>query len=131
MESSDNMSLLSERLKNYREELKKTDKKWTQQYVAEKIGVARVTYTAYERGTKTPPLDIINQIADLFDIDTDYLHGRTDDPIKGVDEELKELLKDPQTDLMFNNWRNMSDEERREVLDTIEYLHFKRKKGKK
>ncbi|WP_010529436.1 helix-turn-helix domain-containing protein [Lentibacillus jeotgali] len=125
------MSLLSERLKTYREELKKNNKKWTQQYVAEKIGVARVTYTAYERGTKTPPLDIINQIADLFDIDTDYLHGRTNDPSKGVDEELKELLNDPQTDLMFNNWRTMTDEERREVLDTIEYLHFKRKRGKK
>lgn len=88
----------SKRLKKYREELKKDNSKWTQQYVADKISVARVTYTAYENGTKMPPVDTVNKIADLFDVSTDYLTGRSNHPNlseiedKEVDEEVDELL---------------------------------------
>ncbi|WP_068672319.1 helix-turn-helix domain-containing protein [Oceanobacillus sp. Castelsardo] len=74
------MTVFAKRLKTYREKLKKEDSKWTQKYVADKIGLARVTYTAYENGTKMPPFDTINRIAELFDIKTDYLMGRTDNP---------------------------------------------------
>lgn len=68
------------RLKECREKRKDSDSKWTQRYVAEKIGVARVTYTGYENGTKQPPLDTINKIADFFEVTTDYLLGRSDIP---------------------------------------------------
>ncbi|WP_368652154.1 helix-turn-helix domain-containing protein [Ornithinibacillus sp. 4-3] len=71
------MEHFSRILRSYREELKKEDSKWTQRYVAEKIGVARVTYTAYENGTKTPPLDVVLQIASVFNVSVDYLIGRT------------------------------------------------------
>lgn len=67
------------RLKENREKRKTLDSKWTQGYIAEKIGVARVTYTAYENGTKQPPLDTVNKIADVLEVSTDYLLGRTDD----------------------------------------------------
>lgn len=74
------MTVFARRLKSYREKLKKADSKWTQQYVADKIGVARVTYTAYENATKMPPVDTVNSIAELFGITTDYLMNRSDDP---------------------------------------------------
>lgn len=91
---------LSNRVKNIRVNLKDRDKKWTQKYVSDKIGVARVTYTAYENGTKTPPSDIINKLADLYEVSTDYLLGRTDHPhaIKEehqeIDKDLREFLND-------------------------------------
>lgn len=65
------------RLKECREKRKDLDSKWTQGYVAEKIGVARVTYTGYENGTKQPPLETVNKLADFFEVTTDYLLGRS------------------------------------------------------
>lgn len=65
------------RLKECREKKKSEDSNWTQRYVAEKIGMARTTYTAYENGTKMPPPDTINNIAILLDVSNDYLMGRT------------------------------------------------------
>lgn len=71
------MTIFSERLKNCREELKKQNPQYTQGFVAQKIGVARTTYTAYENGTKSPPIETVELIADYFDVSTDYLLGRT------------------------------------------------------
>lgn len=119
------MTIFSDRLKQYREKLKKDNSKWTQKYVADKIGVARVTYTAYENSTKMPPFDTINSIAELFDIKTDYLMGRTDNPKEATDDGIKELLDDPQTNLMFNDWKNMTTEQREEAIRMIKFIKFK------
>lgn len=72
------MDGFAQRLKECREMKKSENPRWTQRYVAEKIGMARSTYTAYENGTKTPPPDTINNIAILMDVSNDYLMGRTD-----------------------------------------------------
>lgn len=72
------MSVFSERLKQLRENKKKENSTWLQEYVADKLGVARTTYTAYENGTKQPPMETVKKIADIFHTTTDYLHGRTD-----------------------------------------------------
>ena len=72
------MNTFSERLKACRIKRKDTNSLWTQGYAADQIGVARTTYTSYENGTKTPPLETVNIIADLFEVTTDYLLGRTD-----------------------------------------------------
>lgn len=77
------MDAFSERLSKLRIEMKKNNSQWTQGYVAGKIGVARVTYTAYERGTKQPSLETVYKLSKVFDVTTDYLLGRTDNP-KGV-----------------------------------------------
>lgn len=75
------MDIFAMRLKKVREHLKRNDPKWTQSYVAEKIGVARTSYTSYESGAKQPPLETVNKLADLFNVDINYLIGRTDTPI--------------------------------------------------
>ncbi|MCL1696304.1 helix-turn-helix transcriptional regulator [Lysinibacillus sp. BPa_S21] len=71
------MEVLGARLKKLREENKAFNKEWTQGYVADKLCVARVTYTAYENGTKQPTLETLINIADLFDVSIDYLLGRS------------------------------------------------------
>lgn len=58
-------------------ELRK-EKKYTQQEVADKIGVTRPAYTAYESGKRQPDFNILQSLASLFDVSVDYLLGRTD-----------------------------------------------------
>lgn len=90
------MNTLSKRLKWLRENQKDKDSKWTQQYVADNIGVARVTYTGYENGSKIPPPDIINKLADVFNVTTDYILGRSDNPNQTKEESFEEFIKDPE-----------------------------------
>ncbi|BAQ11489.1 transcriptional regulator, xre family [Bacillus sp. OxB-1] len=53
-------------------------KKLLQTDVAEKIGVARATYGAYEQGNRQPDFDTLEKIASFFGVSTDYLLGRSD-----------------------------------------------------
>ncbi len=90
------METFSRRLKECREKLKADNSKWTQGYVAEKLSVARTTYTAYENGTKTPPLDTVNKIANLFNVSADYLLGRTEDLRTPYEEDFQKFINDPE-----------------------------------
>ncbi|ATB52696.1 transcriptional regulator [Caldibacillus phage CBP1] len=110
------MATFSERLKQYREKLKEKDKKWTQEYVAKKIGVARVTYTGYENGTKLPPIDTVNKIAELFGVNTDYLMGRSNDPRLSADED-KEV--DKKVKELMEIIESMPEEKRNEMKEKI------------
>src|SRR5690625_2055543 len=120
------MSVFSKRLKECRENLKDSDSKWTQKYVANKIGVARVTYTAYENATKMPPFDTINSIASLFDVKTDYLMGRTNEPTPTKEDDKASLIEEmakkyPDADIMFDNLAEMTVEQLKEVDDFIKF----------
>ncbi len=49
---------------------------YTQEQLAEKIGVGRPLITQYERGTKPASDNIKIQLADIFGVTVDYLIGR-------------------------------------------------------
>src|SRR5699024_2510245 len=128
LERSDFMSKLAERLKEFREKLKDQDRKWTQQYVADKIGVARVTYTAYENGTKTPPPDIINKVADLFDVTADYLLGRSDKPNQTEEEEFQAFINDPELERWYRELPKSEEEDLRRLRQIWQIIKEKENK---
>lgn len=51
---------------------------FTQQNMADNIGVALRSYQCYETGTRNPSFDLLIKIADVLSISTDYLLGRDD-----------------------------------------------------
>ena len=53
---------------------------WTQSDLAKRLGVTRNAISMYESDTRHPPANVIEAIADIFNVSTDYLLGRTDDP---------------------------------------------------
>lgn len=102
------------RLKKERENKKERDPKWTQGYTADLIGVSRPTYTAYENGTKQPPMQTLNKIADIFEVSTDYLLCRTDDRKGSSQRE----ITDPSLNIFFKEIKEESPE-RQEQLRKI------------
>ena len=50
----------------------------TQSKIASKLGISRSTIGMYETGAREPDFDTLEKIADFFNVDTDYLLGRTD-----------------------------------------------------
>ena len=51
----------------------RNEKGWTQQYVADKVGISRVYYTDMENGRYTPSLKVLARLSVLFDIDLNFL----------------------------------------------------------
>lgn len=56
------------------------DHDFTQTYVGEHINVPQRPYSYYENGKRSIPLNVLVAIADFYDVSTDYLLNRTDDP---------------------------------------------------
>ncbi|GKU24853.1 helix-turn-helix domain-containing protein [Clostridium folliculivorans] len=50
--------------------------KYTQKQLAELLGVAQTTIANYENGIRIPDAEMLQKMADLFDISLDYLLGR-------------------------------------------------------
>ena len=61
------------RLKDLRE-----DKDLTQNTVAKFIGCSQTTYSRYETGQTSVPNDVLNKLADFYDVSLDYIFARTD-----------------------------------------------------
>lgn len=116
------MSVLGKRLKQLRDEKKKANSKFTQGYVANLIGVARVTYTAYENGTKQPPIETVNKLADIFEVTTDYLQGRTNNPKPPNEQDDKRFSS------AFHDFDNLTEEEK-DYLD-LQLEIFRKMKNK-
>lgn len=53
------------------------DNDWTQQYVADFLGVNRRTYSAYETGTNSMTPETLIRLAELYNTSVDYLLGLT------------------------------------------------------
>src|SRR5574339_119332 len=78
--------MLPERLKSLRKEANLTQKE-----VAEKLGFDQKSYSFWENGKRNPKN--IQQIADFFNVSTDYLLGNTDiKNQKKINEDLGETL---------------------------------------
>jgi len=88
----------------------------TQRELSDKLGLTPKMISFYELGERNPPNDILNKMADIFSVTTDYLLGRTNTPqIKkdGSEEPLK--LSDIEFAL-FGEVRELDDEDKAELL---------------
>lgn len=56
------------------------DHDFTQKSVAEYLKIHPNVYRRYEKGLRDFPLEAIIKLADYYQVSTDYLLGRTDDP---------------------------------------------------
>lgn len=74
--------------------------KMTQQELATKLGVSRSAIGMYEKGEREPDFETLEAIADFFNVDMDYLLGRSShittiaahyDNEDWTDEELNEI----------------------------------------
>lgn len=109
-----------ERLRSLREE-----KKITQKELAKLFKIAESTVSMYERGEREPNFEIVNKIANFFNVSADYLLGRTDDPTppggsdQGQLSEREQLLKELEQygNLFFQGGgEDLTDEELREIV---------------
>lgn len=97
----------------------------TQQEVADKLGISRSTIGMYETGAREPDYATLETIADFFNVDIDYLLGRTNKTT--VLPESTYYLNDDARDLaqfMFENpeYKVLFDASRKVKKEDIEFV---------
>lgn len=50
----------------------------SQSLLADKIGISKSSISKYEKGERTPELETFDDLADFFNVDMDYLMGKSD-----------------------------------------------------
>lgn len=53
---------------------------WTQEELAQSIGITRAALSHYEKNRRKPDFEILTKLADKFEVSIDYLIGRTNQP---------------------------------------------------
>ena len=67
------MATFATRLAQLRQE-----KKMSQQDLADRLKISRSAVGMYEQGRRGPDFDILDDVAELFDVDFNYMLGKTD-----------------------------------------------------
>ena len=76
----------------------------TQKQLAQAIGASESGIQNYELGTRKPTYDMLIALADYFNVSTDYLLGRTDNPAGKLykQAEIKEQKIDDFIEMCFD-----------------------------
>ncbi|MCY9516405.1 helix-turn-helix domain-containing protein [Paenibacillus apiarius] len=76
-------------------------KGWTQEELAELLGITRAALSHYEKDRRKPDFETLTKLADQFEVSIDYLVGRLSSPNAQATQEV----------LMFADGLELSDEE--------------------
>ena len=60
----------------------RSEKNMSQQELADALGISKSSINMYERGERQPNFETLETIADYFNVDIDYLLGRTNKTTK-------------------------------------------------
>ncbi|MGB4588991.1 MAG: helix-turn-helix transcriptional regulator [Clostridiaceae bacterium] len=114
------MANFSAILKRLREELE-----LTQEQLATRLNISRSRLASYEQGTREPDLEMLEIFADFFNVDIDYLVGRSDQTTKLSDDEIHTFAAHKN-----NPDEEWTPEELEEIERFKEFVKLKRKSMK-
>jgi transcriptional regulator with XRE-family HTH domain len=66
-------------------------KGWTQEGLAELLGITRAALSHYEKNRRKPDFETLTKLADLFGVSIDYLVGRISNPTTTLTHEVREF----------------------------------------
>lgn len=105
----------------------------TQDEFAKKMGISRSTVGMYEKGNREPDYDTLEAFADFFNVDVDYLLGRSDKTtiIPGMvyytnpatARLAQEMFEDPDLRALHHMKRNMDPEKFKAHMDMMKQLY--------
>ncbi len=103
----------------------------TQKEMADRLGIAKSTVSMYENGNREPDFELLEQIADYFNVDMNFLLGKDKDERYFLDEKTtqiaQEIFENKELKLLFDSAIDSSPEDLKAVHDML--LALKRKEN--
>ncbi len=93
------------------------DKHLTQEELGKRLGISRSTIGSYEQDQSQPPYDVLLKLAELYDVSTDYLLGRTRIPNERA---ASVLLQDKAVERVAASMLSMSRRHKEMILELSE-----------
>lgn len=123
------MGTFATRLKQLRKE-----RGWSQDILAERLEISRSAVGNYETGIREPSFEMLETIADLFNVDMDFLTGRTETTTDLKDALISAYIRNETVDRIRQDERllsyaekllNMNEETREFLFSQIDFLSKK------
>lgn len=92
------------------------DEDLTQEQLVKRLGMHKTTYTNYEQGKHTVPLEFAVTLADFYDVSLDYLAGRTNRKV------LSPVTLTPEEEELLSRFRALGTLEKGRLLGMAEGL---------
>lgn len=89
----------------------------TQDELSKQLGISRSTIGMYESGAREPDFETLELIADYFNVDTDYLLGRTNKTTY-----IPSAFKSEDENNLLQSYRNLSDLNKKKSVTYVENL---------
>ena len=89
----------------------------SQQELAQKTGLSASSIGMYEQGRRKPSFEVLQLFADTFNVDIDYLLGRSVEPNKYLT-------------ILIRAQKELSEEDLKSLEDMAEYLLYRNKRRK-
>lgn len=96
------------------------DNKISQDRLSKSLGVSRSTIAMWETNGSQPDNDMLQRLADFFNVSVDYILGRTDEPFS-VNQQLSGL-----DFALYGETKDLTDEEKQDILDYVRYKKSKK-----
>lgn len=110
---------------------------YTQAELADALGISRSRIGMYETGAREPDFETLETIADFFNVDTDYLLGRTNKTTYIPNEKYylneetaklaQEMFEDADMRSLFDMKRNMPPERFKAHMEFMKNLYNQEK----
>lgn len=117
--------MLYNRIKSEREKLG-----ITQSDLSKKLNVSQQTIGSWEVGRTEPSTENLQKLSELFNTSIDYLLGKSalrNSESFTLDEELQQLLNDPDTMVAFKDFKNLSETDKQEIINFIKFKKQQKK----
>ena len=98
--------------------LLRNEKGMSQQELADALGISKSSINMYERGERQPNFEVLEAIADFFNVDIDYLLGRSNKTTKIIN---------PQTIAAHFDGNEYTEEELSKIKEFAEFVKSSRK----
>lgn len=94
--------------------------------LAKRVNISNAIISMYEKGTRSPSREMLEALADYFNVDIDYLMGRESGSIYYLDPEAaeiaQELLDRPELKVLFRASRKVNANDLKIVQDMVDRL---------
>lgn len=96
--------------------LLRLEKKWTQEYVCEKLNISSGALSRYETSMYEPKsLDLVTDFANLFEVSTDYLLGKTD--VRIISKQIDEVLNEAMIGMSKEEYEKLNETQKKQIRD--------------